>query len=68
MNSAHSFTEGMDVPKAKYEIVYNNDTGPMDESFWEWWEIHDTETEEIVCKCNTEEWAKKMLHLLTRLI
>ncbi|MAF43465.1 MAG: hypothetical protein CMI54_04750 [Parcubacteria group bacterium] len=54
----------------KWNIFYNNDVGPNDESFWEWWEVMDAETEysgeETRCfKCDTEadaEWLAEILN------
>lgn len=38
----------------KLEINYNNDVGPNDDGFWEWWEVSNGETS---FSCRTEEDA-----------
>lgn len=29
------------VDKPLWTVVYDNDTGPMDEGFWQWWTVTD---------------------------
>lgn len=46
-----------------WEIVYDNDTGPGDEGFWEWWTVTDGERD---FKCDSEVDAKWLLDILTQ--
>ena len=39
----------------KWKIEYDNDTGPGDEGFWEWWTVTDGARS---FKCNSEDDAK----------
>lgn len=44
-----------------WTIEYNNDVGPDDGGFWEWWEVSNgTRT----FKCDREEDAKWLVELL----
>lgn len=45
----------------KWKIEYDNDTGPDDEGFWEWWTVTDGEKS---FKCDVEADAKWLLNLL----
>ena len=40
---------------SKYSITYENDVGPNDEGFWEWWTVSDGNRS---FKCESEEDAK----------
>ena len=45
----------------KWKVDYDNDVGPNDESFWEWWEVTDgTRT----FKCDKSEDADFLCDLL----
>ena len=44
-----------------WTIEYDNDTGPMDEGFWEWWTVTDG-TKSF--KCNSESEAKWLCDIL----
>ena len=46
-----------------WRIEYHNDVGPMDESFWEWWEVTD---DEKTFKTNSEEDANWLCDLLNK--
>jgi hypothetical protein len=48
----------------RYVVKYNNDVGPDDDYFDEWWEIVDTVHKEEIAKCYTEEWANTLCQLL----
>jgi hypothetical protein len=50
-------------PVGNYRIRYNNDTGINDESFWEWWEVEDLKTKDVVT-CNSKEMAYKVAQAL----
>jgi hypothetical protein len=43
----------------RFTIEYDNDTGPDDGGFWEWWSVFDNGR--CVAKCDTEEDAKRVL-------
>jgi hypothetical protein len=45
----------------KWTIEYDNDTGPGDEGFWEWWTVSDVARS---FKCDSEEDAKWLCELL----
>lgn len=45
----------------KWKIEYGNDTGPSDESFWEWWTVTDGEKS---FKCDDQADAKWLCDLL----
>lgn len=46
----------------RYTIEYDNDTGPNDEGFSEWWMVFDRG--EPLCTCSTEEDAKRIVAAL----
>lgn len=48
----------------KYRIVNDNDTGPFDETFREWWSIEDMEKDEVICECKKESNAFLIMNLL----
>lgn len=43
----------------RYKIEYENDTGPNDEGFWEWWAIYDGSAK--VCECPSEAMAARVM-------
>jgi len=45
----------------KWKIEYDNDTGPGDEGFWEWWTVTDGTRS---FKCNFEDDAKWLAETL----
>lgn len=45
----------------KWKIEYDNDTGPGDEGFWEWWTVTDGTRS---FKCNSEDDAKWLAETL----
>ncbi|MFT5724157.1 MAG: hypothetical protein ACI9JN_001274 [Bacteroidia bacterium] len=45
----------------KWRVDYDNDTGPGDEGFWEWWEITDGKT---LYTSRNEEAAKELCEIL----
>lgn len=45
----------------KWKIEYDNDTGPQDEGFSEWWNVTDGERN---FKCNIEDEAKWLAQAL----
>jgi hypothetical protein len=47
----------------KWTIEYDNDTGPNDGGFWEWWTVSDGAHS---FKCDSEEDAKWLCDLLNR--
>ena len=47
-----------------WKIEYNNDTGPNDEGFQEWWEVTNGKR---VFKANSEEDAKWLCGVLNKL-
>lgn len=47
-----------------WKIEYNNDVGPSDESFWEWWEVSDGYN---IFKTSNEESAKWLCATLNSL-
>lgn len=44
-----------------WKIEYDNDTGPGDEGFWEWWTVTDGKRS---FKCDSEDDAKWLLEAL----
>lgn len=54
----------------KWHIHYDNDVGPNDEGFWEWWSVMDSEyqysgenTREFKCDSKKEaEWLADILN------
>jgi hypothetical protein len=44
-----------------WRVDYNNDTGPNNESFWEWWEVTDGAR---IFKCDDENDAQWLCDLL----
>lgn len=48
----------------KWKIEYDNDTGPDDGGFFEWWTVTDGERE---FKANTEDDAKWLAEILNNL-
>ena len=56
------------VPKQKgvvmkWTIEYDNDTGPSDEGFWEWWTVSNGER---AFKCDSEQDAVWLCDMLER--
>jgi hypothetical protein len=47
----------------KWTVEYDNDTGPNDEGYWEWWDVSDGTT---TFKAFTDESAKWLCVLLNR--
>ena len=43
-------------------VEYNNDTGPNDEGFWEWWSV--LRGQRVIAKCDTEAEANTIAALL----
>lgn len=48
----------------RYEIKYDNDTGPRDESFYEWWGVIDTQYNREICRCDREMDAIEIAMML----
>ena len=46
-----------------WQIIYNNDTGPDDDGFWEWWDVTDGNRS---FRCDSEEDAKWLVENLSR--
>lgn len=46
----------------KYTIEYDNDTGPDDDGFWEWWSVLESGRE--IAKCDHEEDAERIVAAL----
>lgn len=46
----------------KYYYVYDNDTGPEDDGFWEFWTIY--AGDEKIGQAETEQWAKRIVAAL----
>lgn len=46
---------------APWKIEYNNDTGPGDDSFYEWWEVSNGD---MTFKSDNEDHAEWLLALL----
>ena len=51
--------------QATWKITYDNDTGPDDEGFWEWWNVTDGKRS---FKCDTEADAKFLRDALLALV
>lgn len=47
----------------KWKIDYDNDVGPNDEGFWEWWNVTNGE---VFFKANSEADAKWLCDFLNR--
>lgn len=45
----------------EWKIVYDNDTGPEDESFWEWWSVTNGEKS---FQCRSEMDAEWLLLII----
>lgn len=45
----------------KWSIKYNNDTGPLDEGFSEWWTVTDGNMEFICHDENHANWLRNFL-------
>lgn len=62
--SSHpSRTEERDM-RDTYIVKHENDTGPCDEGFWEWWFVVDRNTDEVICKCDHQKDAERIASLL----
>lgn len=48
---------------AMWKVKYDNDTGPDDDSFWEWWSVVN-DAGVCAAKCDTEQRAKLIAELL----
>lgn len=47
----------------KWKIEPHNDTGPGDESFWEWWNVTDGDARTFECTSSEDaEWLCEMLN------
>jgi len=46
---------------SEWEIVYDNDTGPSDEGFWEWWSVTDGEKAFKCCSEADAEWLLSII-------
>lgn len=44
--------------KLRFVVEYDNDTGPDDDGFCEWWEVCDQLTKKTVCRCLDQTWAE----------
>ena len=44
-----------------WRIYYDNDTGPDDESYWEWWTVTNDEKS---FKCDSQEDAEWLLSII----
>ena len=51
------------VEMSMWRVEYENDTGPDDDCFYEWWIVTDGER---VFKCDAESDAHWLLHILGR--
>lgn len=56
---------------SKWNVFSDNDTGPNDDGFWEWWEVIDAEDQYLgketrVFKCDSEEDAKWLAEILNK--
>jgi hypothetical protein len=47
-----------------WELEYNNDTGPLDEYFYEWWAVTNGDKS---FKCDSEESAEWLCNILNNL-
>jgi len=45
----------------EWKIVYDNDTGPSDEGFWEWWAVTNGEKS---FQCRSESDAEWLLSII----
>lgn len=52
----------MKTEEILYEVKYENDTGPMDDWFAEWYEVY--ANEEYLCKCSEEKVANLIVEAL----
>lgn len=59
--SSRRTSEQTTTGQAGWTIQYDNDTGPDDDSFWEWWTVSDGVKN---FKCDNEQDAKWLLALL----
>lgn len=50
----------------RYFVEYQNDVGPDDDGFWEWWEVIDSADSTVICKCSEKENADKICDLLNK--
>ena len=50
--------------RAQLIVEYNNDTGPGDEGFDEWWSVINKVSGERVCRCDTEAHARMVVSAL----
>lgn len=41
----------------RYKKQYDNDTGPNDDYFEEFWNVYDNVTNDVVCRCRKEDSA-----------
>lgn len=46
----------------KWRIDYDNDTGPFDEGYWEWWTVTNDKRS---FKCDNEDHAKWLFDILS---
>ena len=48
-----------------WKIEYDNDTGPGDEGFWQWWDVTDG-NRSFRCNCKDDaEWLCNLLNITT---
>jgi hypothetical protein len=52
------------MAEEKWKIEYDNDTGPGDEGFWEWWTVTDGERHFQCDDQSDAEWLKGQLNAL----
>ena len=50
---------------SEWKVEYQNDTGPNDDSYWEWWDVSNGKTN---YKANTENDAVWLCELLNGII
>lgn len=48
----------------KYSIHYDNNTGPGDDGYWEWYEIHNDKGD-LIAKTDTKQLAEIIVKALT---
>lgn len=48
-----------------WTIEYDNDTGPGDEGYWEWWDVTDGN---ISFRCDSQESAEWLCYILNNLV
>ncbi len=48
---------------SKWTITYGNDSGPMDEGFWQWWDV-ESKSDGISFRCDEQEEAARLCLLL----